>query len=369
MPAQAAHPLEPSGPRGRSPLRATAYWTTGPGTGELRSEVLSPPGAGEVLVRTLHSGFSRGSELLVHRGGVPPEVAETMRAPFQEGGLPGPVKYGYLSVGVVEAVGRGAGEVAGGVPGGVGGAPPLLGRTVFCLHPHQDRYVVPASAVHPVPDAVPARRAVLAGTVETALNALWDAAPRFGDRVAVVGAGMVGASVAALARRLPLQRLQLVDRDPSRAALAAALGVDFALPEQAVGGCDVVVHASASGEGLSRALELLGPEGEVVEVSWYGDAPVTVRLGAGFHAQRLSIRASQVGAVAASRRSRRTSSERLQLALELLSDPAFDSLLSGPVRLEELPAAVDDLAAGRRSALCLVVDHPTAPAQEPPCTA
>jgi len=355
MPVQALQSSEPSGQPGRSPLHATAYWTTGPGTGELRSETLSPPGAGQVLVRTLHSGVSRGSELLVHRGGVPPEVAQSMRAPFQQGDLPGPVKYGYLSVGVVEAVGRGADK------DDEQGGSPLLGKTVFCLHPHQDRYVVPADAVHPVPTTVPARRAVLAGTVETALNALWDAAPRFGDRVAVIGAGMVGAAVAALARRFPLQRLQLVDRDPSRAELAASLGVDFALPEQAAGGCDIVVHASASGEGLSRALELLGPEGEVVEVSWYGDAPVTVRLGAGFHARRLAIRASQVGAVATARRARRSTSERLQLALELLSDPVFDALLSGSVGLDDLPAAMVDLATGRRSALCLVVDHPTVP--------
>jgi threonine dehydrogenase-like Zn-dependent dehydrogenase len=344
---------------------ATAYWTVAPGVGELRRQPLPPPGPGEVLVRTLHSGCSRGSELLVHRGGVPAAVAATMRAPFQEGDLPGPVKYGYLSVGVVEGLGAGA-------------PPDLLGRTVFCLFPHQDRYVVPAAAVHPVPDGVPPRRAVLAGTVETALNALWDAAPRMGDRVAVVGAGMVGACVAALARRFPLERLQLVDVDPARAAVAAALNVDFALPEDALGGCDVVVHASASGAGLGRGLELLGDEGELVEVSWYGDRPVTVDLGAAFHARRLVVRASQVGAVAASRRARRTTAERLATALDLLRDPAFDALLSGPVALADLPRAVDDLASGRREALCLVVDHPAADAPRPrpdprspetPCTA
>jgi Zn-dependent alcohol dehydrogenase len=180
---------------------ATAYWTTSPGHGELRTYELAPPGEGEALVRTLHSGVSRGTELLVHRGGVPPDVAERMRAPFQEGDLPGPVKYGYLSVGVVEQ-----------------GPAELDGRTVFCLYPHQDRYVVPAGALTPVPDGVPARRAVLAGTVETAVNAVWDAAPRLGDRVAVVGAGMVGVAVAALLRTFPLGRLQLVGVDVRRAA-------------------------------------------------------------------------------------------------------------------------------------------------------
>src|SRR3954471_4562308 len=251
---------------------ATAYWTTSPGHGELRTYELAPPGEGEALVRTLHSGVSRGTELLVHRGGVPTDVAERMRAPFQEGDLPGPVKYGYLSVGVVEQ-----------------GPAELDGRTVFCLYPHQDRYVVPAGALTPVPDGVPARRAVLAGTVETAVNAVWDAAPRLGDRVAVVGAGMVGVAVAALLRTFPLGRLQLVDVDERRAAVAERLGVPFAVPAEAAGDCDVVVHCSATGAGLSRGLELLGDEGELVELSWYGDREVSVALGGAFHARRLTL--------------------------------------------------------------------------------
>src|SRR5689334_7482601 len=245
---------------------ATAYWTTAPGHGELRHEELHPPAAGEALVRALHSGVSRGTELLVHRGGVPAAVAERMRAPFQQGAVPGPVKYGYLSVGVVEQ-----------------GPAGLAGRTVFCLHPHQDRYVVPAAVLTPVPDGVPARRAVLAGTVETAVNAVWDAAPRLGDRVAVIGAGMVGAAVARLLRGFPLERLELVDVDERRRGLADRLGVAFVTPDRAAGGCDVVVHCSATGAGLSRGLELLGDEGELVELSWYGDREVRVDLGADFH--------------------------------------------------------------------------------------
>ena len=154
---------------------ARAYWLREPGSGEIRSADLPDPGPGEVLVRTLVSGVSRGTEALVFRGGVPESQYAAMRAPFQEGDFPGPVKYGYLNVGLVEA-----------------GPHDLVGRTVFCLYPHQTAYVVPAEAVTVVPDDVPARRAVLAGAVETAVNALWDARPLLGDRVAVVGAGMVG---------------------------------------------------------------------------------------------------------------------------------------------------------------------------------
>ena len=269
-----------------------------------------------------------------------------MRAPFQEGDLPGPVKYGYLSVGVVEAADS---------------APELVGRTVFCLYPHQDRYVVPVEALTVVPDAVPARRAVLAGTVETAVNAVWDAAPRLGDRVAVIGAGMVGAAVAALLGDFPLQRLQLVDVDESRRPVAKQLGVEFVTPAEAAGDCDVVVHCSATSAGLSRGLELLGDEGELIELSWYGDRPVSVNLGADFHARRLSIRASQVGVVAASRRARRSYAQRLELALDLLGNPAFDALISSNTAFAELPEMMHRLATGELNGVCHVVDYAPKP--------
>jgi NADPH:quinone reductase-like Zn-dependent oxidoreductase len=321
-------------------LRATAYWTLAPGRGELREEALREPGPGEALVRARHSGISRGTELLVHSGGAPAEIADRMRAPFQEGDLPGPVKYGYQSVGVVEQ-----------------GPDDLVGRDVFCLFPHQDRYVVPAEALSPLPTGVPPRRATLAGTVETAVNALWDAAPRIGDRVAVVGAGMVGCAVAALLRRFPLQRLQLVDVDASREPVAAALGVELVAPAAAAEGCDVVVHASASPAGLRRSLELLGDEGEVVELSWYGSREVPVPLGSVFHPRRLTIRGSQVGEVAAARRARRTRADRMSLALDLLRDDAFDALLSGSSPFAELPQTMRRLAAGELQAVCHVVDY------------
>ncbi len=320
---------------------ATAYWTVGPRRGELRREVLGRRADGEALVRAVRSGVSRGTESLVHRGLVPEAVRDLMRAPFQVGDLPGPVKYGYLSVGVVED-----------------GPLPLRGRRVFCLHPHQDWYVVPATALSIVPDDVPSDRAVLAGAVETAVNALWDAAPRLGDRVAVVGAGMIGASVAALLRRFPLDRLELVDSDPQREVIATALGVDLVTPGSASGGCDVVFHCSASESGLARSLELVGEEGEVVELSWYGQNKPRVPLGAEFHARRLTIRASQVGMVSASRRARRTPSDRRATALVALRDPIFDALLTGPVPFADLPSAMDSIASGATPAICHVVTYP-----------
>ena len=319
---------------------ALAFWVREPGVGEVRSVALPTPGPGEVLVRAVASGVSRGTETLVFEGRVPRSQHAAMRAPFQDGDFPGPVKYGYLSVGVVEL-----------------GPPDLRDRLVFCLHPHQTRYVVPAEAVQLVPDGVPPERAVLAGTVETAVNALWDAAPLVGDRVTVVGAGMVGCCVARLLRGFPGVEVTLVDVDPSRADVAARLEVGFALPEEAAGGQDLVVHTSATSAGLQRSLDLLVAEGVVVDLSWYGETEVQLSLGGRFHSDRLTIRSSQVGTVAAARRDRRTTSERLGLALELLRDPAFDALLTGTSRFEDLPDVMPQLASGKLAALCHTIAY------------
>jgi threonine dehydrogenase-like Zn-dependent dehydrogenase len=287
------------------------------------------------MVRTLRSGVSRGTETLVFRGGVPPDQYAAMRAPYQEGDLPGPVKYGYLNVGIVEH-----------------GPPKLRGRTVFCLYPHQTAYVVPAGAVAVVPEGVPPARAVLAGTVETAVNALWDAGPLLGDRVTVVGAGMVGCCVARLLSQFPAVQVELVDVDADRADVAAALGVEFALPANAAVRRDLVVHASATSSGLQRSLDLLAAEGTVIDLSWYGDSEVRLSLGGAFHARRLGIRASQVSTLSPARSGRRTTRDRLALALELLRDPAFDVLLTGQSAFAELPDVMARLAAGSLPALC-----------------
>jgi threonine dehydrogenase-like Zn-dependent dehydrogenase len=319
--------------------QARAFWISAPGVGEIRPVSLPEPGPDEVLVRTRWSAISRGTESLVFRGGVPASQHAAMRAPFQDGDFPAPVKYGYLNVGVVE---RG--------PAG------LVGRTVFCLYPHQTAYVVPAGSVVPVPDGVPARRAVLAGTVETAVNALWDAAPLIGDAVTVVGAGMVGCCVARLLAGFPAARVTLVDVDESRRPIAEALGVRFASPEQATGDQDLVVHTSASPAGLQLSVDLLATEATVLELSWYGDATSTLALGAAFHSRRLAIRASQVSMVAPARRTNRSPADRLALALALLADPAFDALLTGPAAFAELPALMGRLA--DLPVLCHTISYP-----------
>src|SRR6185503_3762487 len=236
------------------------------------------------------------------------------------------------------------------------GPPELRGRTVFCLYPHQTAYVVPSAAVCVVPEDVPPGRAVLAGIVETAVNALWDAAPLIGDRIAVVGAGMVGCCVARLLSRFPVE-VMLVDVDPGRAGVAAALGVDFALPSGAADGRDLVVHTSATSAGLQLSLDLLAPEGTVIDLSWYGDAEVRLSLGGSFHVGRRGIRSSQVGTVSPARSMRRTTAERLALAIDLLREPAFDELVTAESRFDELPAVMAGLAAGDLPGLCHTITY------------
>ena len=309
-------------------MRARALWTVAPGQAEIRDEALPLPGAGQALVRAVVSGVSRGTERLVLEGRVPPSQWAAMRAPLMAGDFPFPVKYGYASVGVVED-----------------GPDDLRDRRVFCLHPHQDRFVAPASMCVPVPDAVPNRRAVLAANAETAVNILWDARPLVGERALVVGAGVVGLLAAALLARVPGFDLSVCDRDPSRVAVVEALGLRFCAPEAAPDGRDLVVHASGEPGGLRLALGLAGFEGRIVEASWFGDREAMLPLGEGFHARRLSLVSSQVGAVAPAMRGRRSHAERLALALSLLEDARFDALLGPATPFEELPAALPGLLA------------------------
>jgi threonine dehydrogenase-like Zn-dependent dehydrogenase len=320
---------------------AHAFWVTAAGRGEIRAVRLPAARDGDAVVRALYSGISRGTESLVHAGRVPPSEYTRMRAPFQDGEFPAPVKYGYASVGVVED-----------------GPAQLRGRAAFCLYPHQTRYVVPADALHLLPENVPAARAVLAANLETAINGLWDAAPRVGDRIGVVGAGTVGCLVAWLAARMPGCRVQLIDVNPARERVATALGAPFSLPNEAAGDLDLVIHASGAPDGLATALRLAGDEATVVELSWFGDREVALPLGGAFHARRLTLRSSQVGTLPPAQRPRWTHRRRLELALTLLADPVLDVLISGESPFAALPATMATLAG--TDALChrIVYPHP-----------
>jgi threonine dehydrogenase-like Zn-dependent dehydrogenase len=311
---------------------ARALWYAKPGTVELRPVTLPMLAPGEARVRMLFSGVSRGTERLILNGLVPASEHERMRAPMQQGAFPFPVKYGYCAVGVVDD-----------------GPEALMGRTVFCLHPHQDSFVAPVAMLVPVPETVPARRATLAANMETALNAHWDAATGPGDRIVVVGAGIVGLLVAHLAARLPGSEVTLVDVNAGRRELAEALGCRFALPDAAPQEADAVFHASAHPAGLATALKCAGMEAAVVELSWYGDKPVDVPLGDAFHSRRLRLISSQVGQVSPSRRPRWSYRRRIEAALSMLGTPALDALVTAEIAFtdapKELPALLADTSA------------------------
>ncbi|MBC7136416.1 MAG: zinc-binding alcohol dehydrogenase [Oceanibaculum nanhaiense] len=298
---------------------ARAFWIDRPGKGAIREESLPDLAEGEVRVRTLYSAVSRGTESLVFQGKVPQSQWQAMRAPFQGGFFPAPLKYGYINVGVVEA-----------------GALPA-GTPVFCLYPHQDRYVVPAEAVTTLPASLPPQRAVLAANMETAINGLWDAAPLVGDRIAVIGAGVVGCLAAFLASRIPGIQVELIDIDPAKAAIAEALGLPFALTRDASRDADIVIHASGNPMGLQSALTLAAYEGTILEMSWYGSTLVPLPLGEEFHSKRLILKSSQVGGVSPARRARRSYADRMALALSLLADDRLDALITGESPFEELP--------------------------------
>jgi NADPH:quinone reductase-like Zn-dependent oxidoreductase len=314
---------------------AEALWYSAPGQAEIRQEALALPGADEVRVRALFGAVSRGTEALVLAGRVPASEFERMRAPFMAGNFPFPVKYGYATVGRIE-----------------GGVEALRGRTVFTLHPHQNFFNIPAAAALVLPENLPPQRAVLAANMETALNAVWDAAPGPADRIAIVGAGVVGSLVAYLCGRLPGAEVTLVDINPARAELAKTLGVGFATPEAAKGDCDLVVHASGNPAGLGTALALAGDEATVLEMSWYGDAPVTAPLGGAFHSRRLRLISSQVGQIATSHRPRWSHSRRLAAALALLTDARLDALLAPPVLFQDLARRLPDILDAGNGILC-----------------
>jgi threonine dehydrogenase-like Zn-dependent dehydrogenase len=319
---------------------AQALWYVGPGQAEIRPERLPPLADGHVRVRSRYSAISRGTEALIAAGRVPESEYQRMRAPFMGGHFPFPVKYGYATVGEVEA-----------------GPAALIGRNVFALHPHQTKFDLPAEAMLPVPGGIPLQRAVLAANVETALNATWDAVPGPSGRIAVVGAGVVGALVGFLCARIEGAEVMLIDIDPARSDLARALNLNFATPDAAPADCDFVFHASASAAGLSTALDIASDEATVVELSWYGAGTVEVPLGGAFHSRRLKIISSQVGKVAPSRRASFTHRQRLEAAIKLTADPRLDALLAPAVAFGELPDRLPDILKPRSGILCQLVSY------------
>ena len=319
---------------------ARALWYVKPGVAHIKTERLDLPGPGDARVEARYSLISRGTERLVAHGEVPESEWQTMQAPLQAGVFPFPVKYGYSAAGVVTA-----------------GPETLIGKTVFCLHPHQDYFHAAETMLHVVPDGIPARRAVLAANMETALNAHWDAGTGPGDKVLVVGAGLVGLLTAYIALRIAGTEVTVADINPGLAALAGKLGLRFALPEEAPDGNRIVFHTSASARGLQTAVDKSAFEARIIEMSWYGTRPVSLMLGGAFHSRRLQLISSQVGHVAPSRRATVSRRERLAIALGLLVDPALDALVADAIAFDDVPGRLTQIFSPSTSGLGPVIRY------------
>ena len=320
---------------------ARSVWYVAPGRVEIRTAPLPGPTQGVALVKTLFTGVSRGTERLVLSGGVGESEWERMKAPMQEGHFPFPVKYGYCAVGSVEA-----------------GPEALRGRTVFCLHPHQDWFMAPPSMLTVIPDAIPARRATLAANMETALNALWDSGAGLADRIVVVGAGVVGLLIAYLAARMPGAEVTVIDLAEERRAIVESFGAAFSTAVPAGPGADVVFHTSVSAAGLNTAIACAGMEATIVELSWYGDRDVSVKLGGAFHSQRLKLVSSQVGQVSPGRRPRWDYARRMAAALRLLDDSRLDQLVAEDVAFDDAVTELPRILGSGAQGLAPVIRYP-----------
>lgn len=340
---------QPSSHRSRGSIRvARSLWYTGPNQVELRSERLPPSPPGLLTIETHYSAISRGTERLIFAGNVPPAEWQRMRAPFQCGDFPFPVKYGYSAAGIV-----------------VDGPPEWIGARTFALYPHQDVFTLPIDRVTRLPDTMPLKRATLAANMETALNAIWDGGAGPGDKIVVVGAGIVGLLVTYLSNRLPGTKVHVIDINPARAGIVEALGGQFcqagAEAEDAIGDtADIVFHTSASGAGLTAAIAHCGFEATLVEMSWYGNREITLSLGGAFHSKRLRLLSSQVGHVSESRRARWSYARRLETAAGLLEDAVLDQLVEECVAFDHLPSEIGSILSGEAGGLSPVIAYPAA---------
>ncbi|MEP1443670.1 MAG: zinc-binding alcohol dehydrogenase [Hyphomicrobiales bacterium] len=322
--------------------RALFYEKAGLGT--LKTVKLPALAANEILVDSLYSGISRGTESIVFNGKIPKSEWQAMRCPHQNGDFSFPIAYGYAVVGKVIAIGSGITKL-------------FAGETVFVLHPHQENIIIAEDMARPIPENVPANRAVLSANMETALNAVWDANLEAHHKVSVVGGGVVGLLTAYVAAQDSSTPVTLIDINPNKQKIAEKLGLNFALPKNAKDGQDVVFHTSANGAGLQTAINLLAFEGQVIEMSWYGDKPVQLSLGGPFHSKRLKIVSSQVGHIAPPKRATHGYAERMAEAMQLLVDPALDHLLEEAITFNALPDALPDIFSSDSETLCQLIKY------------
>src|SRR5437867_1311537 len=317
---------------------AISVWFASPGTIELRASNVLPPGRGEVRIEALFSGISHGSELMVYRGEVPAGLALDSTLPTLPGSFSFPVKYGYASVGRVVDIGSGVNDLA-------------EGDLVFAFNPHETCYTVPATVVIKLPQELDPPIGVFAANVETALNALLDAAPRLGERVVVIGQGVVGLLVTQLVRRVGASLVITSDLYEKRRQLSRSAGADLVVDPAAESlaecvfsmtsgaGADVVIEASGQPRALDDAIAAASHEGRVVVVSWYGTRRAELALGSDFHRKRLTLKSSQVSNLDPSLTPRWTILRRRELAVRYLGELCLNDSISHVLPFERAAEA------------------------------
>ena len=333
-----------------------SLWFEAPGRVGVRRSPLPEPGPGEARVRASVSAISTGTERAAFRGRLDPGWArdETLGA-LREGGFRYPFQYGYASVGVVDRVG----------PPPAAGSPPgarlRAGERVFGFVPHQSVFCAPAPELLRVPRGLPDERAALFPYLETAVNLLLDGAPRVGDRVAVVGQGVLGLSLTALLARFPLGGLVTVEPRGERRELSRAFGAPASVPpegaEEAVrselgGGAERVFEVSGHRAGLDLAIRLAAREGRVVAGSWLAGGTTELDLGGWFHRGRVGIVSSQVSRLPPLGPSW-TVGRRRELAWSLLAGIPLESLVTDRFPLAEAERAYARLDGGEALAVLL----------------
>jgi 2-desacetyl-2-hydroxyethyl bacteriochlorophyllide A dehydrogenase len=283
----------------KSPI-ATAVWFPRRRAVELREEEVPSVGPDEIRVRTLASGISQGTEMLVYRGDVDSGLA--LDLPTLSGSFALPIKYGYASVGQIEE----AGSQIGLEDSRFQGQRIKEGDLVFVHHPHQTEFVVPASMAVVLPETLDPECGVFFANAETALNVVLDAHPRLGDRIVIFGQGVVGLLITQMTRLAGARPIIAVEPAKKRQELSRLAGADAVLdPQENLGeqvrdltdgiGADIVIEASGNPEALTQALDCAATQGMVVVCSWYGTKSVSVPLGGHFHRGRLRIVSSQIG--------------------------------------------------------------------------
>jgi 2-desacetyl-2-hydroxyethyl bacteriochlorophyllide A dehydrogenase len=293
-----------------------SLWFVSPGSVEVREEPLAAPGPGEVLVQSVVSAISPGTEMLVYRGQVPADMALDASIPGLTDTFSYPVKYGYATVGRVTGLGAGV-------------SPEWHERLVFALHPHESHFVTSPDELVPVPSGLGNEHAALFPHAEAAVTFLMDGRPAVGEDVAVFGQGVVGLMTTAFLARLPLTRLVTIDLHPLRRERSLELGahtwLDAATLDAMGGAFDLAYELSGSPAALDQAIAVTGFNGRVVIGSWYGDKRVELGLGRAFHRSRITLVSSQVSTIDPQWQGRWDKARRAAVAWRMLAgvDPGL----------------------------------------------